>query len=105
MFLQTERDYFLRKSLSKYLILRSPTAPGLTFEGNSAKEISLWGLASLSCGSKAKSNSPCNFEESSYVARICLPVPFMKMSFPVTQCLIASPFQTMEPLLFVIEQN
>jgi hypothetical protein len=50
----------------RFPILRSPTAPGLTFEGDSDKEISLWGLALLSRGLKAKSNSPCNFEESSY---------------------------------------
>ena len=71
----------------RFPILRSSTAQGLTVEGDSVKEISLWGLASLSCGSKAKSNSPCNFEESSYVGRIFLPVPFMKMS---TSCLLIS---------------
>jgi hypothetical protein len=32
--------------------VRSPTAPRLTFEGDSDKEIPLWGLASFSRGSK-----------------------------------------------------
>ena len=77
----------------RFPIVRSPTAPGLTFEGDSDKEIPLWGLASFSRGSKAKSNSPCNFEDSSYVARIFLPVPFMKMS---TSCLFISVYKYFE---------
>jgi hypothetical protein len=46
---------------------------GLTFEGDSGEDVALWRLTSLSCWSKAKSKSPCNFEESPYVAHIFLP--------------------------------
>jgi hypothetical protein len=45
-------------------------SPGLTLEGNSGKEVALWRLTSPSRWSKAKYKSPCNFEESPYVARI-----------------------------------
>jgi hypothetical protein len=38
---------------------------GLTLEG---EEVALWRLTSLSRWSKAKFKSPCNFEESPYVA-------------------------------------
>jgi hypothetical protein len=38
---------------------------GLTLEG---EEVALWRLTSLSPWSKAKFKSPCNFEESPYVA-------------------------------------
>ena len=34
------------------------------------KEVALWRLTSLSRWSKAKFKSPCNFEESPYVARL-----------------------------------
>jgi hypothetical protein len=44
------------------------TTPGLTLEGNSGEEVALWRLTSLSRWSKAKFKSPCNFEESPYVA-------------------------------------
>ena len=37
-------------------------------EGDSGEEIALWRLTSLSRWSKAKFKSPCNFEESPYVA-------------------------------------
>jgi hypothetical protein len=37
-------------------------------EGNSGEEVALWRLTSLSRWSKAKFKSPCNFEESPYVA-------------------------------------
>jgi hypothetical protein len=37
-------------------------------EGDSGEEVALWRLTSLSCWSKAKFKSPCNFEESPYVA-------------------------------------
>jgi hypothetical protein len=42
--------------------------PGLTLEGNSGEEVTLWRLTSLSRLSKAKFKSPCNVEESPYVA-------------------------------------
>jgi hypothetical protein len=41
---------------------------GLTLEGDSDEEVALWRLTSLSRWSKAKFKSPCNFEESPYVA-------------------------------------
>jgi hypothetical protein len=47
--------------------MRSP-ASGLTLEGDSGEEVALWRLTSLSRWSKAKFRSPCNFEESPYVA-------------------------------------
>jgi hypothetical protein len=80
-------------------IVRSPTAPGLTFEGDSDKEISLWGLASLSRGSRAKSNSPCNFEEPSYVAAyfywyLSHPLSILKVIF-----LKSNPFRFEETLI------
>jgi len=37
-------------------------------EGDSGEEVALWRLTSLSRWSKAKLKSPCNFEESPYVA-------------------------------------
>jgi hypothetical protein len=43
----------------------SQQLPGLTLEG---EEVALWRLTSLSRWSKAKFKSPCNFEESPYVA-------------------------------------
>jgi hypothetical protein len=41
---------------------------GLTLEGNYGEEVALWRLTSLSRWSKVKFKSPCNFEESPYVA-------------------------------------
>jgi hypothetical protein len=49
---------------------------GLTLEGDSGKEVTLWRLTSLSCWSKAKFKSPWNFEESLYVAA-CLFSPLV----------------------------
>jgi hypothetical protein len=46
---------------SPYSLLQS----GLSLEG---EEVALWRLTSLSRWSKAKFKSPCNFEESPYVA-------------------------------------
>ena len=43
----------------------------LTFEGDSVEEVVLWSLSSLS---KTKSKSPWNFEESTYVASVFLPL-------------------------------
>jgi len=40
---------------------------------DSGEEVALWMLTSLSCWSKAKFKSPCNFEELPYVAHIFLP--------------------------------
>ena len=54
-------------------IIWSPTAPGLTLEGDSVKEVVLWSLTSLSHWSKTKSKSPSNFEVSTYVASVFLP--------------------------------
>jgi hypothetical protein len=56
------------------MILRSPTAPWLTFEGDSSEEVDLGSLTSFSRWSKAKFMSPCNFEESTYAARVFLRV-------------------------------
>jgi hypothetical protein len=44
-----------------------------TFEDDSGEEVALWRLTSFSCRSKVNYKSPCNFEESSYVAPIFLP--------------------------------
>ena len=41
---------------------------GLTLEGDLGEEVALWRLNSLSRWSKEKFKSPCNFEESPYVA-------------------------------------
>ena len=47
---------------------------GLTLEGDSGEEVTLWRLTSLSRWSEAKFKSPCNFEESPYVvARLFSP--------------------------------
>jgi hypothetical protein len=54
-------------------IIWSPTAPGLTFKGDSVEEVVFWSLTSLSRWSKTKSKSPCNFEELTYVASVFLP--------------------------------
>ena len=49
--------------------------PGLTLERDSGEEVALWRLTSLSCRSKAKFKSPCNFEETPYVvARVFSPL-------------------------------
>ena len=42
-------------------------------EGDSGEEITMWRLTLLSHWSIAKFKSPCNFEESHYIARIFLP--------------------------------
>jgi hypothetical protein len=54
-------------------IIWSPTAPVLTFEGDSVEEVDLWSLTLLFRWSKTKSKSPWNFEESTYVASVYLP--------------------------------
>ena len=57
---------------------------GLTFEGDSCKEVTLWRLTSLSRWSKANFKSPYNFEESpTYFCH----EPFMKI---VISCLLKS---------------
>ena len=50
------------------LVCQIRQVPGLTLEGVSHKGVVLWRLTSLSHWSKAKFKSPCNFEESPYVA-------------------------------------
>jgi hypothetical protein len=62
-------DYM--KNVIDYNRLRLPHVwPGLTLEGDAGEEVALWRLTSLSRRSKAKFTSPCNFEESPYVANV-----------------------------------
>ena len=66
-----------------------------TLEGDLVEEVALWRLTSLSRWSKAKFKSPCNFEESPYVAArsggtyIFSTCHIMKMSISCT-CLLKS---------------
>ena len=75
---------YLSKKFLKYITFRhnscllqkeslnSDDQPGLTFKDDSGEEVALWRLTSLSCLSKTKFKSACNFEEMPYVARIFL---------------------------------
>jgi len=63
---------------------------GLTLEGDSGEEVALWRLTSLSRWSKEKFKSPCNFEESPYVAACAFSPLVIYENVDIVQCLLKS---------------
>ena len=62
--------WFTMSNLQRYFEIKSSR---LTFEGESGEEVPLLRLTSLSRWSVVKFKTPCNFDESSYVASVLLP--------------------------------
>ena len=54
--------------MSRHVEFLKSEGVGLTLEDDSGEEVALWRLISLSRWSKANFKSPCNFEESPYIA-------------------------------------